>query len=414
MNEVGRRKKQVTIVALVTALCLLGDSMLYITLPIFYEQVGLQSLWEVGLLLSINRFVRIPMNPLVGFMYRKFQLKTGLYIAVVLAVITTVGYGIGTGLFIWVLLRLLWGIAWSFLRLGGFFTILHASTDRNRGENMGRYNGLYRLGSLGGMIGGGVLVSMIGFQPTVIAFGLSMVIGIPLVYKGITKNPSQNLVVTPEITPKKKVFFGLTCKAITTITSGMILAFLIQGMFNSSISLVMVMHFGEEISLYRWTIGITALAGTLQGVRWLWEPYLAVRLGRVSDGEQGRLPLFLLALVVSAMGFVFIPIPLPLAIWLGMILFVMAASTTLTTLVDALTSDEAQGQDANRLMTIYSVFLDLGAAMGPLVSYFLFSIGGTVVHVFNGAAVVFMMLFVYWSAIYFQTKKEQHKASINV
>lgn len=395
------KNNRVTVVALVTALCLLGDSMLYVALPIFYKQVGLQSLWEVGLILSLNRFVRIPINPLVGFMYRRLQLRTGLFISVILAISTTIGYGIGTGLVIWIILRLLWGIAWSFLRLGGFFTVLDASTDANRGENMGRYNGLYRLGSLGGMIGGGILVTIFGFQGTAIMFGVSMLLGLPLVYMAVpfvaktkTATPSEK---NSSVSVPRNMFFGFTLKAMTIIVSGMILAFLIQGMFNSSISLVMAMHFGEEISILSWTIGITALAGILQGVRWLWEPYLAVRMGRWSDGERGRMPLFLWSLAVSAVGFFLIPLPFPMAIWIGITLVVMAASTALTTLVDALTSDEAQGQDANRLMTTYTIFLDFGAAMGPLVSYLLFSLGGSVFHVFLGAAIIFVLLLIFWS-----------------
>ncbi|MFA9560009.1 MFS transporter [Evansella sp. AB-rgal1] len=395
------KNKRVTVVALVTALCLLGDSMLYVALPIFYKQVGLQSLWEVGLILSLNRFVRIPVNPLVGFMYRRLQLRTGLFISVILAIITTIGYGVGTGLVIWIILRLLWGISWSFLRLGGFFTVLDASTDANRGENMGRYNGLYRLGSLGGMIGGGILVTIFGFHGTAILFGVIMIVGLPLVYMAVPTVAKTTTATLSEknspVSVPRKMFFGFTFKAVTIIASGMILAFLIQGMFNSSISLVMSMHFGEEISFLSWTIGITALAGILQGVRWLWEPYLAVRMGRWSDGERGRMPLFLWSLAISAVGFIMIPLPFPMAIWIGITLVVMAASTALTTLVDALTSDEAQGQDANKLMTTYTVFLDFGAAMGPLVSYLLFSLGGTVFHVFLGAAIIFVLLLIFWT-----------------
>ncbi|MDV2687405.1 hypothetical protein RYX56_23955, partial [Alkalihalophilus lindianensis] len=54
-------------ISLVTAICLVGDSMLYIALPIFWKEVGLDSLWQVGILLSINRFIRLPFNPIIGW-----------------------------------------------------------------------------------------------------------------------------------------------------------------------------------------------------------------------------------------------------------------------------------------------------------------------------------------------------------
>lgn len=37
----GNRQQPVTVIAIVTALCLLGDSMLYIVLPIYWKEAGL-------------------------------------------------------------------------------------------------------------------------------------------------------------------------------------------------------------------------------------------------------------------------------------------------------------------------------------------------------------------------------------
>ncbi|CAM5244082.1 hypothetical protein BSAF29S_03686 [Bacillus safensis subsp. safensis] len=64
------RRKQVVSISLITAFALIGDSMLYIVLPIYWKKIGLSSIWEVGLLLSINRFIRIPLTPVVWWLYR--------------------------------------------------------------------------------------------------------------------------------------------------------------------------------------------------------------------------------------------------------------------------------------------------------------------------------------------------------
>ncbi|MBP3953319.1 MFS transporter [Bacillus suaedae] len=395
-DEKGRSEKEVTIVALITALCLLGDSMLYVALPLFYREAGLESLWEVGLILSLNRFVRIPINPIVGWVYRRLQLRTGLSISVILAIVTTVGYGVGSGLLVWILLRLVWGVAWSFLRLGGFYVVLEVASEHNRGEQMGRYNGLYRLGSLGGMIGGGLLVNIIGFNSTAILFGLLMLIGLPLVYITIPK-------IKPEKFEKPPVplrLFGLTRKCLAVIMSGLILAFLIQGFFTSSLTLVMADHFGSDVSLIGVTIGITALAGILQGLRWLWEPYLALKIGVWSDGENGRLPLFLVSLGLSSIGFYILSISLSIYLWMIILLVVMMASTALTTLIDTLATDVAKGENAKQLMTTYIIFLDIGAAFGPIVTYMLLSFGMRITNVFTCAAVLFICLFAYWFRFY--------------
>lgn len=111
------RKKKVVGVALITAIAVLGDSMLFIVLPLYYEEFGLTSLWQVGVLLSVNRFIRLPINPLIGWFYTKFQLRTGVFIALGLTILTTLSYGFIKEFIILIFMRILWGVAWSLLRL---------------------------------------------------------------------------------------------------------------------------------------------------------------------------------------------------------------------------------------------------------------------------------------------------------
>ncbi len=51
--------RRVIVLSLITAACLIGDSMLYIVLPVHFAEAGLGSLWEVGIILSANRLVRL-------------------------------------------------------------------------------------------------------------------------------------------------------------------------------------------------------------------------------------------------------------------------------------------------------------------------------------------------------------------
>ena len=171
MAEKERASRQVIVISLITAACLIGDSMLYIVLPICFAQAGLSSLWEVGIILSVNRLVRLPLNPMVGWLYRHISDRTGIFIATVLATITTFSYAFADGFAVWLLLRCLWGIAWTLLRLGGFYCILNVSSDDNRGYFMGLYNGLYRIGSLAGMLLGGIFADWLGFSVTCMLFG---------------------------------------------------------------------------------------------------------------------------------------------------------------------------------------------------------------------------------------------------
>ncbi len=46
-------------------------------LYIIRKETGLDSIWQVGTLLVINRFIRLSFNPFVGWLYQKIYLRTG-------------------------------------------------------------------------------------------------------------------------------------------------------------------------------------------------------------------------------------------------------------------------------------------------------------------------------------------------
>lgn len=192
-GDSAKERRQIVIVGIVTALTLFGDSMLYIVLPVYWKEAGLDALWQVGVLLSVNRLVRLPLNPLIGWLYHRMSLRTGLFMSVGLAALTTVGYGIFKGFVLWVALRAIWGIAWSLLRMGGYLTVIRYSDDTNRGRFMGTYNGLWRLGSLVGVLFGGLLVPMIGLSAVSILFGIMALIGLPLIAVSISKGKASGM-----------------------------------------------------------------------------------------------------------------------------------------------------------------------------------------------------------------------------
>lgn len=393
-NRVLEEKKKVIVVSLVTALCLLGDSMLYVVLPVYWYYVGLLSLWEVGLILSINRLVRLPLNPFIGWLYTKITLRTGLIIAVLLATITTIGYGFADGLWLWLLLRCVWGFTWSLLRLGGFFTVISYANDQNRGYLMGLYNGLYRLGSLFGMLIGGILSSIIGLKYVCILFGLFSLLGLPLIL--MTVDHTLVTEKTNKSAIELKQLPWLHPHIVKVIFSGFIIALLIQGVFTSTLSFMIGYHFSDTISLFGFMIGVAALSGILQAARWAWEPFLAAKIGSLSDGPKGRVPYFIASLIISAIGYACISWSMPIYIWFILVLIIMLSATALTTLMDALTADVAKTTNAISLMTAYSIALDFGAALGPFLAYLFLNLDNGVMYTYMGGAILFFIVAMIW------------------
>lgn len=363
-SPIDTNKKSVIVISLLTAACLLGDSMLYIVLPTHWQDLGLSSLWEVGVLLSVNRFIRLPLNPLVGWLYGKMNSRNGIIFAGILAACTTFSYSFIKGFMLWFVLRCIWGVAWTFLRLGAYFTILQVSSEHNRGHYMGMYNGLHRLGSLGGMLIGGFLADYYGIAVPSIVFGIMSFLAIPFAFRLL---PCSFHTEAP--TNKNLAGTLANSNVIWTLLTGLFIAMVYQGVFTATLSYLIQMHNSAPVLILGTSVGAASLAGILQALRWGWEPWLAPWIGKISDGKYGRKNILMSALFLAAVLFALIPMVFPLEIWLLLILVILLTATVLTTIIDTIACDVAFESPPKTFMTIYSFTIDIGAALGPLLGY---------------------------------------------
>ncbi|WP_165452425.1 MFS transporter [Paenibacillus thalictri] len=365
MPESGRMP--VIIIAWVTAICILGDSMLYIVLPVYWEQFGLDALWQVGVLLSINRFVRLPLNPLIGPLYRRITKRSGVLIAVALAIVTTWSYGFLHGFWVLAAMRALWGAAWSLLRLGGYLTVLECASERTRGGLLGTYNGLIGVGSLIGMLAGGVLADIVGVRTVCAVLGVLTLAGIPFVLRYIpaTVSVSHDSSPAPE---SEKTFQWRHREALFVLTSGIVISIVYFGMYTSTMSRMVEEHTADAL-LPGLLIGAATLTGIVQAIRWSWSPFLSPWIGRLSDRMPSRLPLFVGSLLLGGVIFALLPIQLPVWLWLAVLLVAQLSNTAVLTLMDAVASDTASRTSKVAFMTAYTTGTDLGAAIGPFIGY---------------------------------------------
>lgn len=356
--------------ALVTAFCLAGDTMLYIALPLFWQGCGLTALWQVGVLLAVNRLVRLPLNPLVRLLYTRIDQRTGMSLAVLLAAAATLGYGLAQSFLCWLLLRCLWGLAWTLLRLGSLFALVAASRPDNRGFLMGRYNGLVRLGSLAGMVGGGLLGDLLGFSAVALLFGSLTLAALPAalcrIPRGGRPDSSQGQAATTLLVRQH-----LRLPSMRRIfATGLIVALVFQGIYAASLSRMVALHVGDLALGGALVLGCATLAGTLQALRWLWEPWLAPWFGRLSDGPRGRGPVLCACLGGGACALGLVALPLPAPLWLPLLLCSQLCATGLSTLADAAASDTAEEHGHPTLtLASYAFIVDCGAAIGPVLAY---------------------------------------------
>lgn len=161
--------------ALALAFASLGDAFLYPFLPLNFAVAGIPVLW-VGLILSINRFVRILSNTLMVHMFARYGLRSVMFVAVILAIASTFGYGLAAGIFAWVMLRILWGLAFSATRIGALGYALH---HQRRGIAFGVSRSLQETGPMLSLFIAPLLLKYL--DPSAIFFLLSF-LSLPAIY----------------------------------------------------------------------------------------------------------------------------------------------------------------------------------------------------------------------------------------
>ena len=112
---------------LAICLSLFGDLSLYAVLAGQADVVGL-SLAAVGIMLGVNRLIRIPLNPLAGAFYDRFDRRRLFLLGMAIGSLSVAGFSIARGFWPFLLTRLGWGIAWTLINVGGMTMVLDVST----------------------------------------------------------------------------------------------------------------------------------------------------------------------------------------------------------------------------------------------------------------------------------------------
>jgi MFS transporter, DHA1 family, multidrug resistance protein len=222
-----------------------GDAFLYPYLPVNGIQVGVPVVW-VGLLLSINRFVRIIANSIMTRVFARYGLRMVTIAAAILAIFSTAGYAFSVGLLAWVTCRILWGLSYSALRIS---TLGYALEQPKPGVALGVSRSLQELGPLSVLFLAPLIIQHV--NPKLI-FVLLAIASLPALYFAFKLPATADKPVLPKVTTK--VRFPSVFNTITLIT-----ALLIDGVLIVSLGILFLQE-GENISYLK---AISLAAGYL-------------------------------------------------------------------------------------------------------------------------------------------------------
>jgi hypothetical protein len=180
----GRRRPATAphlLAAAALTIAAVGDAVVYVVIPAAAAVYGLGPV-GISLALSVNRFVRVALNPVVAHWLGRVGLRTGAVAGSVVAVATTAAYAVAPGAAALVAARAVWGVTFAVLRL----TVLgYATVDAARApQRLGVALGIHALApaillvtagaGLGFLGPRGVFVALAGFTALAVPFALAL------------------------------------------------------------------------------------------------------------------------------------------------------------------------------------------------------------------------------------------------
>ena len=372
-GEIRRRShKSVVLTGGAVACSLAGDAAIYTALPIVFADLGLSPL-QVGLLLSVNRFIRLVTNPIADRLIRRVPARPLLGGSLVVGSAIALLYSQAPGFVALVLLRTLWGLCWSVLRQVGVMNAAGRSTNRDPSRLVGLYTGVVRVGFFGGTLLSGIFLDSAGLTAMFYIMAGIMLMGL---IPGFAAFGSGELVATTRSTSASgpRWMDDSTPKvdsriALVEIIKGFIFGAVGAGIVMSTLGVVLKGSAGASVSIGTIAIGIATLNGIILGLRHFFGIVGSAPIGALLDRAgvgRGEILAFLAATAALIAAFV---LPGTYAPVVGVLIFSIceiSISIALTT-------------EMNRTSKLYAQFasaLDAGAATGPLLAWILIDILG--------------------------------------
>lgn len=347
-------------VGLATALSLMGDATVYTVLPTHTAAAGI-TLGSVGLMLGANRAVRVLLNGPAGLAYDRWPRRRLFVPAVLIGALSTALYTV-RGFWPTLTGRLLWGLAWSGIWVGGATMILDVTTDRDRGRWLGLYQTWFFVGAAAGSLLGGLLTDWLGYVPTMwIGAAVTALGGIAaLVWLPETRGARQGSSSVHAAQPDLNVLANRGVWAAVSLY-GMD-RFVFSGLLGATIALLV------EEQLGGFGLGVATLTGVLSAGRTAISMGGAPLAGAISDWSGDRWQVAAWSVAAAAASMALTAWRLPAAILAGVGLGALARGG-IQTLATALMGDLVTPALRGRAIGLLHTAGDIGSAAGPLIAY---------------------------------------------
>jgi MFS family permease len=348
------------------------------TLPLLGDILGIGAVM-LGLILSANRFTRMPMNAPAGNLIDRYGARKPMIAGLFVQALAPFGYVLGMVVpriqvatlpwlgdvslpgVVFLVARMAWGIGSAFVFIGAFATITYVTTDDNRGRWLGYMRGGQSLGFPSGLVLGGFIADLAG--PTT-AFATAGVLALlaggvaALVLPDVKPESEERarLRDIPRMIRRQPLIFpmGLGNLTIRFMFAGVLLATVAQYANVNDMELSVLTAAGISGAVL--AFGVISAGST------------TVITGRLSDRVSNRIFVTIPPFVAMAAGlWVLATVPQIEFLFLACGLIGIGSGGVGPALL-ALLGDMTPGDELGRMGGAYNFMGDIGSTAGPLVA----------------------------------------------
>ncbi len=341
--------------------------MLYVFLPSHPEAAGIAAA-SLGLILSANRLVRLAANSLGGALSDRLGRRRPYLLGMALALASTAGYLASASFWPLLFWRVIWGIAFALISVGGVAIVLDLSAAGTRGRTVGTYQSFLQLGTLVGLVLSGVLTDLLGYRGTLALYvplaGLGFVVAARTLAAPTPGDgrPGSAAAGPGTLAALRRLDRRLLAPAYVNFAS----LFAGSGVLMSMLGVHLTRLAAEPGGL---SVPVASLTGILLAARRLAGMVEAPIAGHILDRFDGRRPVAAMGLLAALGGFLLLGAGRGAAAVVTGVALVAMGEGLLHPAVVVWTGEGAPPQLRGVVMGGLATAGDLGAALGPLVGY---------------------------------------------
>eukprot|EP01012_Entosiphon_sulcatum_P041683 TRINITY_DN5556_c0_g1_i1.p1 TRINITY_DN5556_c0_g1~~TRINITY_DN5556_c0_g1_i1.p1 ORF type:complete len:435 (+),score=29.69 TRINITY_DN5556_c0_g1_i1:49-1353(+) len=398
------------------AVSLLGDTTLYTILPTRSKDAGITVLM-VGMVLAVNRAVRLFFNGVCGYLYDRFPNRPLFIQGLILGALSTFSYAYSHSAVGLILGRILWGMAWSLIWVGSSAIVLKCSTDAERGRWTGLLQTWFFLGCGASAVTGGALADVLGYRQALWVIATAQatsVVAVSAIFlslpeslfqppleptsPGRPKTDSQEsldiqhetVTVRPACgIPAASVWAGVCAPQFCLAAVSQAANWLsIRGVLQPTLGLLVQQRMVDPLN----PRGALTLAGFLSGLQTVVSMAAAPLVGYLSDVLRSRWRVIQVGLLLGVVAMVLLSLHSRTAVVLGVVCGAVMTSA-LQSMTIALAGDLVDVSQRGRAASILITVADMGSALGPACTYSLLRTHG-LSEIYLGCAAFFGIVFI--------------------